>query len=433
MTPSGKVILVANNFPPVRGGSAVVYDNLARCSGGQIIVVAPRISYADGLPLIGWREHDLRAPYQVIRLPLLRTVLQPIPRRRTLARLLFRASDLVIRLRLLVTLLRLVRTERPPAICIGELLASGWLIHLFRRLTSVRTIVYIHGEEITTTDPYDREHVRARGALLACDRIVAVSRFTLQAIRALMGPAADHKISLIENGVDTARFRPNGKRADLVDLYGLNDRFVFVSVCRLLEKKGIDNAVLAFASIVRRHPECRYLIVGTGPYEDRLRQLVGLADVADKVIFAGEVTDEDLVDHYCLGDVFVMPNRELPNGDTEGFGLVFLEANSCGLPVIAGADGGSRDAVADGVNGLVVDGRSVDQIAAAMLALRENDDLRNAIRHRALAVVATADWQNKATQFLQICAGLEPAREATASEPAMPAGRSVPAEHPRPD
>ena len=123
--------------------------------------------------------------------------------------------------------------------------------------------------------------------------------------------------------------------------------------------------------------------------------------------FAGEVSDDDLVEHYCLGDVFIMPNRELPNGDTEGFGLVFLEANSCGIPVIAGRDGGSRDAVQHGVNGLVVNGGSIEEIAGAMKLLREDDALREKLSQLALEISAAADWRSKAEVFLRLCAGDE--------------------------
>jgi len=148
-TTSGKVLLIANNFPPVRGGSAVVYDNMARAAGTRVDVLASRINYIDGTFLIGWREHDRRAAYTVHRLRLLRTLLPS----RTLTgwdRLHLRARDLAIRARLLATVALLHRRERYAAICLGELLASGWLIRVLRRLLRVRVIVYVHGEEITT-------------------------------------------------------------------------------------------------------------------------------------------------------------------------------------------------------------------------------------------------------------------------------------------
>lgn len=413
MSSSGKVLLVANNFPPIRGGSAVVYDNLARYSGGRVVVLAPRIGYAEGLPLIGWREHDRRAPYRVVRLSLLRTLMRNVPWRGRIDKLLFRATDLVIRLRLTAMLLWLIRSEAVEAVCIGELHASRWVIELLRRLSRVRIVVYVHGEEITAEDPYDRDHHRARRALFAADRIIVVSSFTFSVVLTLLGTAAHGKISLIENGVDTSRFRPMEKRPELLDLYRLRGAFVFVSVCRLLEKKGIDFAIRAFVSVARRHHECRYLIVGTGPYAETLRRIAIEAGISDYIVFAGDVSDEDLVEHYCLGHVFLMPNRSLPNGDTEGFGLVFLEANSCGIPVIAGCDGGSRDAVQHGVNGLIVNGSSIEEIAAAMLSLREDTALREHLSHGALEVAAAADWRTKAEAFLQLCTGPDSVAPAT--------------------
>ena len=130
--------------------------------------------------------------------------------------------------------------------------------------------------------------------------------------------------------------------------------------------------------------------------------------MAGGVVFAGDVTEAELVTHYCLGDVFLMPNRALANGDTEGFGLVFLEANGCGLPVIAGRDGGTRDAVQDGVNGLVVDGQSVAAIAAAMLALIGDAALRARLARQGREVAAAADWSGRAATFLTACEGARP-------------------------
>ncbi len=399
-----KILLIANNFPPVRGGSAVVYANLARCAAGQLIVVAPYINYADGLPIIGWREHDRHQSYRIVRLPLLRTTMGPSLRHGA-AKLAFRLWDFGLRVRLSCLLLWLVVSAGVRAVCIGELLASSWVIRLLRLVPGMRTLVYVHGEEITTDDDYDHGHRHGREVLLESDGIIVVSRFTEQAVAALVGEAGLGRISLIENGVDTARFRQQPKSADLAELYRLQGCFVFVSVCRLLEKKGIDHAILAFARVLALHPECRYLIVGTGPFEDALRTMAAIHGVAGQVLFAGQVAEDDLVEHYQLGDVFVMPNRELPNGDTEGFGLVFLEANSCGLPVIAGRDGGSTDAVRDGVNGLVVDGRSIDEITAAMLTLHDDPVQREAIRRQALDLAAQAGWAGKTQAFLDICRG----------------------------
>ena len=396
-----RVALVANNFPPVRGGSAVVYGNLARCAGGRIVVIAPRVGYADGLPVIGWREHDRRQAYRTERVRLLRTVMAPAPRR-GLYRLLFLAADLGIRLRLAAQLARLI-AGGVRTVCVGELQASSWIARLCAALPGIRTVIYVHGEEITTEDSYDTGHARARRALLASDCIVVVSRFTERAVIELLGDAHGGRVHLIENGVDGDRFTPALRAPDLVELYRLGGCFTYVSVCRLLEKKGVDTALRAFATIHADAPNTRFLIVGTGPYRGALETLSQNLGLQDCAVFAGQVSDDELVDHYRLGDVFVMPNRELPNGDTEGFGLVFLEANSCGVPVIAGRDGGSTDAVRDGENGLVVDGRSVAAVADAMRRLRDDPALYCALRTRGLVVAAQSGWREKTATFLRLC------------------------------
>lgn len=409
------VLLVANNVPPVRGGSAVVYDNLARHAPDHILVLAPRRSYLDGLPMIGWREQDRRAPYQTRRLDLLRTLIRPeaegVSRRGIWRQARFRLGDLRIRVRLLRTVLGLVRTGGIRTVCVGELLSSGWLLVLLRRLVRLglplRLVAYVHGEEITTQDPYDLGHRRCRAALLAADRIVVVSRFTLSAVQALLGPDAAHRLCLIENGVDTARFNPGPARPDLLQRYGLHDRFVFVSVCRLLEKKGLDQAIRAFARLLPAAPDACYLLVGAGPFEPELRRIAREEGVADRVILAGQVTEDDLVAHYRLGHVFVMPNRELDNGDARGFGSVFLEANACGLPVVAGCIGGSRDVVRDGETGLMVDGRSVDAIEVAMWRLYENASLRHALAQAGLEAATTKSWRSQSQRFLALCGNQE--------------------------
>ena len=387
----------------MRGGSAVVYDNLARNADGRIVVLAPKINYRDGLPIVGWREHDRHAPYRIIRLPLLRTKLQDAHVGLVWKRLLI-ANDLWIRLRLVAMVLAVIRRERISAVCIGELLASGWLLSILRWLPKICLLVYVHGEEITTEDGYDKGARRRRRALLA-DRIIAVSRFTRTAIRSALGPSADARLSLIGNGVDTTRFHCGEKQPDLIEQYGLRGRFVFVSVCRLLEKKGIDNAIRAFAELDVLDQSCLFLIVGMGPFQQELQKIAAATGAKDRIIFTGEITDDELVSHYRLGDVFIMPNRELANGDTEGFGLVFLEANSCGLPVIAGRDGGSTDAVCHGQNGLVVNGNSVEDIATAMATLRSDALLRVKLCEGGRAMAAAADWKEKAALFMRLCAG----------------------------
>ena len=92
-------------------------------------------------------------------------------------------------------------------------------------------------------------------------------------------------------------------------------------------------------------PNVKYVVIGRGDDQPRLAQLAADLGVAEQVIFAGFVPDEALIDHYRLADVYVMPSKE-------GFGIVYLEAMACGIPVIAGDDDGSADPLQDGRGGL---------------------------------------------------------------------------------
>jgi phosphatidylinositol alpha-1,6-mannosyltransferase len=401
VAPGKRCLVVANTFPPVHGGSAVVYDSLARFGRGRVSVLAPRQDYRFGWPIRFWREYDRAAPFRVHRIHLLRTGLleaaPSLPNRIGAA-----LRDVTIRIGLLRAISRICRTEDIGVVCIGELVASGWLAAIARRLFGLRSIIYVHGEEISSRMPYDVDGRRRHRALAEADAIVAVSRFTREALETTMGVRSE-KIALISNGVDLQRFVRRERRPDLMARYGLEGRRVLLTVGRLYARKGMDRVIESLPAVLRVLPDVRYLLVGDGTYRTVLEQLAVAHGVQDAVVFAGAVPDAELIDHYALADTFIMANREMPDGDTEGFGLVFLEANACGIPVIAGRAGGSVDAVTDGANGLVVNGDRTDEIAAAILRLFQDDALRERLVQTGTEVAARAGWDSRVDQFLALC------------------------------
>jgi phosphatidylinositol alpha-1,6-mannosyltransferase len=400
-SPGRRCLVVANTFPPVHGGSAVVYHSLARFGHGRVSVLAPQEDYRFGQPIRLWREFDRVAPYHVHRIPRLRNpLLQDDPG--LLHRVRAAAQDLRVRIDLLRAIRRIARTERIDVLCIGELVANGWLAPVCRRLFGLPSITYVHGEEVSSRMSYDLDGGRRRRILAVADAIVAVSRFTQQTLVTTMGVPPE-KIALISNGVDLTRFTRRPRRADLVARYGLAGRRVLLTVGRLYARKGMDRVIESLPAVLRELPDVCYLMVGDGTYRPTLEALAARLGVQDSVIFAGAVADAELIDHYALADVFIMANREMPDGDTEGFGLVFLEANACGIPVIAGRAGGSVDAVTDGVNGLVVDGDRSEEIAAAIIRMFQNDALRQQLVETGTEVAIESSWERRVEQFLALC------------------------------
>jgi phosphatidylinositol alpha-1,6-mannosyltransferase len=266
-------------------------------------------------------------------------------------------------------------------------------------------ISYIHGEEVTTASDYRYFGQHRKKYLRHADAIVAVSNFTKNALMRVMDVPAE-KITLIHNGVDTEKFTPGEKSADLVDRHNLQGKKIILTVGRLVPRKGLDTVIRSLPTIIRKAPDTHYLIVGDGEYRPTLERLVKEFGLASYVTFTGRVAENELIDYYRLCDVFAMPNREMPNGDTEGFGLVFLEANACGKAVVAGRAGGAVEAVRAGRNGLVVDGWSVDNVAQSLIQLLTDDSLRQIIANRGLEIALALSSKAKAEEFYSLCQNL---------------------------
>jgi len=133
----------------------------------------------------------------------------------------------------------------------------------------------------------------------------------------------------------------------------------------LTPRKGVDKTIEAVSLLAKKHPDLLYVVVGSGDDKERLVKLAKEKWLDDRVIFAGRVSDEDLLRFYARADMFILASRE-EGRDIEGFGLVFVEAGAFSVPVIGGDSGGVRQAVLQGYNGLLVEPESPTAIAEAI-------------------------------------------------------------------
>ena len=211
-------------------------------------------------------------------------------------------------------------------------------------------------------------HALMRRATSKAARVVVMcSAFIARTVRTAVPPAVP--VSVLYPGADVERFRPDLETADIRQALGIDGRPLVVCVSRLVPRKGQDVLIRAMPTIRRRVPDATLLIVGGGPYESTLRRLAEEAPPGS-VRFAGEVTESDLPRYYAVGDVFAMPCRTRVAGlEVEGWGNVFVEAAACGRPVVVGNSGGARETLVDGETGLLVEGRDVGEVAAAIGSL----------------------------------------------------------------
>ncbi|MEN6626817.1 MAG: glycosyltransferase family 4 protein [Candidatus Sumerlaeia bacterium] len=287
-------------------------------------------------------------------------------------------------------LARVVDEFKPDVVVSGATYRLGWLMCGLR---DVPLVNYVLGEELTQQTleggPIARYLRRAqRESIHAARTNIVISRFTADQLKELAG-IGDEAIRILPCSVDTEKFRPPADREALRRELGFDGRTTLITIARLIPRKGIDQVLRALATSTSLPPDWQYLICGTGVQERRLRALTAELGLGERVRFLGYLAEDQLPRYYGAADLFVQTNREVA-GDTEGFGIVFLEANACGTPVIGGIAGGTADAIEEGVSGLRVDGDDVGAVRAAIERLMGDAALRQRMGATALEHVRAA-------------------------------------------
>ncbi len=362
-----RVLLVTNDFPPRRGGIqsylVELVSRLAATGEHTLTVYAPQ-----------WKDADVfdahTAGYRVVRHP--GTLMLPVP-----------TVDSRMR--------RLIAEHGIDTVWFGAAAPLGLLAHRARQAGASRVLASTHGHEVGWSMlPAARSVLRRIGE--DSDVVTFVSRYTRGRFASAFGPRA--RLEHLPPGVDTERFRPDpATRAELRARYGLGQRPTVLCLSRLVPRKGQDMLIRALPAIRQRVDGAALVIAGGGPYLDTLRGLVERFGVSDHVTFTGGVPSADLPAYHAMADVFAMPCRTRGAGlDVEGLGIVFLEASATGVPVVAGSSGGAPETVRHNQTGVVVDGRSVQQITDAVSELLADPD-RAAAMGAAGREWATAQWR----------------------------------------
>ena len=214
-------------------------------------------------------------------------------------------------------------------------------------LQGAPVLLILHGIDAWT--PHDSRIVRA--LLPQVDRFVTVSQYTKERFLG-WAPLRAEQGHVVPDCIDLDAYSPGPKRDALLDRYGLRDRTILLTLGRLSsdeQYKVHDEVLEVLPDLAEKVPDVAYLVCGDGDDRLRLERKAGRLGVSDRVVFAGYVPEEEKEDHYRLADAFVMPGRG------EGFGIVYLEALACGVPVVASSADASREAVRDGQLGAVVD------------------------------------------------------------------------------
>ena len=333
-----KTLLVTNDFPPTVGGiQSYLRDfaaELARRVGPESLVV-----FASTQDVAAARKWDASVPYTVVRWP--HHVMLPTP---STAR----------------EMQRLIRTHGIDTVWFGAAAPLALMGSAAKRAGATTVIASTHGHEVGWTKvPIGRQALRGIGR--SADIVTYISNYTLQRLRPAFGNGP--RFVALPSGVDTAFFRPAtvAQRTATRERLGVGDAPLVVCSSRLVARKGQDVLIRALPEVRRQAAGARLVIVGTGPDARRLHAIAGA-----EVVFTDAVPGEQLRDIVAAADVFAMPARTRLGGfDVEGLGIVYLEAQACGVPVVAGRSGGAPETVTP-ESGVVVNGRDTGEVAQAI-------------------------------------------------------------------
>ncbi|MDA1017517.1 MAG: glycosyltransferase family 4 protein [Planctomycetota bacterium] len=351
---SKRVLLLSEVFPPKTGGSGRwFWEIYSRLHAEDVVIAAGMDSGAVAFDL----THDL----DVVRMQLAMQQwgITSLSAMRHYWTIVWKLSNLV-------------RNGNVDIVHCGRCLPEGWMAYALKKLQGVPYISYVHGEDVEAAATSRELSWMVRRVIHNADYLIANSHNTASILTECWQVPSEH-IRVVHPGVDTTRFVPAPASAVVRRRLGWKDRTVVLTVGRLQKRKGHDMMIRALRDIRDAVPDVLFAIVGDGQEREFLECLVKTEGVEGHVKFHGEINDRTMVQCYQQCDLFALPNRQVGR-DIEGFGMVLLEAQACGRPVLAGKSGGTSETMDIPRTGVVLPCEEPVQIAEQVVELLLNPE-----------------------------------------------------------
>jgi glycosyltransferase involved in cell wall biosynthesis len=224
-----------------------------------------------------------------------------------------------------------------------------------------------HAKDVWTTPEWEK-----REKLADCEWLVTCNEVNREHLARLAPPG---KVELVYHGLDLSRFPALFARAGAARVH---DPVVILSVCRLVEKKGVDVLLEALARLPSRL-DWRFVHVGSGPLKKKLARKAKALGIAERVSWRGPLAQRELLEVYRSADIFALASRVARDGDRDGLPNVLMEAQSQALACVATRVSAIGELVRDGVNGLLVPENDPAALAAALERLIADPPRRRAL------------------------------------------------------
>ncbi len=348
-----KILLATLEFPPTIGGIAsYVHEFAESLSSESVVVYAPSNRSGD--------EFDAKQKYKIIRKkPLTLPIFWPRW------------------IRAVFQLLSIVKKEKIEVVLVNHVLPLGYAVWIVKKIRKVPYVIISHGTDVlyASANPWKKRMLNR--LVRDAEQIIFNSESIMRRFL-LRLPEYEKKCSVMYPCPHASFLEsvPEDIIEELRRSLALQGKKVILSVSRIDIGKGYIHLAHAVHDVLMKEPHTVWLIVGDGPKRAELLEEIQKLSLQNVVRFIGAVPHDELSVYYHLADLFVLLTHTAGERE-EGLGLVFLEAASAGLPIIAGSTGGVEEAVIDGVTGRVFDVyHSAGKVVDAIIELLQNSDMR---------------------------------------------------------
>ncbi len=292
-----------------------------------------------------------------------------------------------------IALLYHCRKLQPDILHAHWILPQGFLAILAGKIFSIPVITTAHGGDAFALRGGFNGRLK-RWVIHHSVCWTANSRSTADAVDSLVTPPV-----IIPMGVDTTVFHPGVD--DVESMQPVNGTQIILFVGRLVEKKGVHYLLEAFARLsAKRQSTTRLYIAGDGLLKEGLIAQTHILGIDQQVEFLGDIPNRQLPALYCAADLFVAPSIKDEQGDTEGLGVMLLEAMACGTAVIASTIGGITEVVQHKKTGLLVPPANIAALSTTMEQMLANKDMCHDLKHCALQLIHQHyEWRKISVEF----------------------------------
>lgn len=298
-------------------------------------------------------------------------------------------------------LYREIKKNKIDHILVGHILPLGTVAYGVAKIIGTKYSVFLHGMDFALALCQTRKKRITKLILTNAENIICANSYTAKLVQEFLSDEFKNKIKIVNPGIEIRATHNTQLITQLKEKYNLSNKIVLLSVGRLVKRKGVDMVLQSLPAVLKEVSDLVYIIAGKGEELENYRKQIINNNLQNNAIIINADNEEKNA-WYDLCDIFIMPARMIGN-DFEGFGIVYIEANLAGKPVIAGDSGGVRDAVIDGFNGLLINPEDVNIIANSIVKLAKNKELRKKLGAQGKErVINEFGWDKQAQKIYKI-------------------------------